>query len=217
MAAEIAPEAVQLDTTKLAAISEEPQQQLYVLNFLTTIERLVERLDADGASAYQLFVQRELLRVIQLTAPAPTRLIRNVAGRCFSGVFGKSDRKLLYDTINELLGIINAGKDKDVRIKHAAVHCLGEIFETAGDSAISVATFACSSLLKLLKNSNNNCGLRSSIFRALGKVFYLVGGMADESNARDIWKAARNAAGGDKSTAAQASALQVVIIFYPIP
>ena len=79
--AEIAPEAVQLDLIKLAAISEEPQQQLYVLNFLSGIERLVERLDADGASAYQLFVQRELLRVIQLTAPAPTRLIRNVARR----------------------------------------------------------------------------------------------------------------------------------------
>jgi hypothetical protein len=211
MAAEIAPEAVQLDTTKLAAISEEPQQQLYVLNFLTTIERLVERLDADGASAYQLFVQKELLRVIQLTAPAPTRLIRNVAGRCFSGVFGKGDRKLLYDTINELLGIINAGKDKDIRVKHAAVHCVGEIFETAGDSAISVATFTCSSLLKLLKNSSNNCGLRSAIFRALGKVFFLVGGMADESNARDTWKAARNAASGDKAAVVQASALQVDI------
>lgn len=217
MAAEIAPEAVQLDLTKLAAISEEPQQQLYVLNFLSTIERLVERLDADGASAYQLFVQRELLRVVQLTAPAPTRLIRNVAGRCFAGVFGKGDRKLLYDTINELLAITNAGKDKDVRMKHAAVHCLGEIFAVAGDSAISVATFACSSLLKLLKNSGANCGLRGSALGALGKVFGLIGGMADESNARDIFKVARNAAGGEKSAVVQASALQVDITLQYMP
>jgi hypothetical protein len=209
MAGEVAPEAVQLDTTKLAAITEEPQQQLYVLNFLSTIERLVERLDADGASAYQLFVQRELLKTLQLTAPAPTRLIRNVAGRCFAGIFGKGDRKLLYDTVNELVGIINGGKDRDVRVKHAAVHCLGEIFAVAGDSAISVSTFACSSLLKLLKNSGSNCGMRSSIFRALGKVFRLVGGMADESTSKDIWKAARNAAGGDKAAVVQASALQV--------
>jgi hypothetical protein len=209
MAAEVAPEAVQLDFIKLAAITEEPQQQLYVLNFLSTIERLVERLDADGASAYQLFVQRELLKVIQLTAPAPTRLIRNVAGRCFSGIFGKGDRKLLFDSVNELVGIINAGKDKDVRVKHAAVHCLGEIFAAAGDSAISVSSFACGSLLKLLKNSGSNCGVRSSIFRALGKVFRLVGGMADESISKDIWKVARNAAAGDKAAVVQASALQV--------
>ena len=146
---------------------------------------------------------------MQLTAPAPTRLIRNVVGRCFAGVFGKGDRKLLYDTINELLVIVNAGKDRDVRTKHAAVHCLGEIFAVAGDSAISVATFACSSLLKLLKNSSANCGLRGSIFGALGKVFRLVGGMADEANARDIFKVVRNAAGGEKSAVVQASALQV--------
>jgi hypothetical protein len=214
MAAEIAPEAVQLDLIKLAAIAEEPQQQLYVLNFLSTLERLVDRLDADGASAYQLFLQRELLRVVQLTAPAPTRLIRNVAGRCFAGVFAKGDRKLLYDTINELLNVINAGKDKDVRNKHAAVHCLGEVLEVAGDSAIALATFASSSLLKLLKNASNNCGLRSSLFKSMGKIYILVAGKADESTARDIWKAARNAAAGDKSAIVQASALQVDRIFY---
>ncbi|KAI5820055.1 armadillo-type protein [Pyronema omphalodes] len=208
MAAEIAPEAVQLDLIKLAAIAEEPQQQLYVLNFLSTLERLVDRLDADGASAYQLFLQRELLRVVQLTAPAPTRLIRNVAGRCFAGVFAKGDRKLLYDTINELLNVINAGKDKDVRNKHAAVHCLGEVLEVAGDSAIALATFASSSLLKLLKNASNNCGLRGSLFKSMGKIYILVAGKADESTARDIWKAARNAAAGDKSAIVQASALQ---------
>jgi len=210
MAVEVAPEAVQLNITKLAAITDEPQQQLYVLNFLTSIERLVERLDADGASAYQLFVQRELLRVIQLSAPAPTRLTRNILGRCFSGVFAKGDRKLLYDSVNELVGITNGGKDKDVRAKHAAAHCLGEIFAIAGDSAISVSTFACSSLLKLLKNSGNNCGVRSTTLRAMGSAFKLLGPMADESIARDIWKSARNAAAGDKAAVVQASALQVI-------
>jgi hypothetical protein len=209
MAAEIAPEAVQLDTTKLSSISEEPQQQLYVLNFLSTIERLVDRLDSDGASAYQLFVQKELLRVMQLTTPVPTRLIRSVMGRCFAGIFEKGDRKLLYDTLNTLIGIVNAGKDKDVRNKHAAVHCLGEVFGTAGDSAVSVATFASSSLLKLLKNSGNNCGLRASIFRALGKIFSMVGTMSDESIARDVWKVGRNAGGGEKSAVVQVAALLV--------
>ncbi|KAI5803154.1 armadillo-type protein [Geopyxis carbonaria] len=201
-------EAVQLDVTKLTAITEEPQQQLFVLSFLSSLERLVDRLDADGASAYQLYVQKELLRIVQFTTPAPTRLIRNVAGRCFHAIFEKGDRKLLYDTINELLALINAGKDKDIRIKHAAVHCLGEVFAAAGDSAVSVATFAASSLLKLLKNSQNHCGLRGSTFRALGKVFRMVAAMSDENIARDVWKQARNTVGSEKSAVVQGGALQ---------
>lgn len=201
-------EIVQLDTTKLAAINEEPQQQLFVLSFLSSLERLIDNFDADDASAYQLYVQKELLRIVQLTSPPPTRLIRTICGRCFAGVFGKGDRKLLFDTVNELLALINAGKDKDLRVKHAAAHCLGEVFGAAGDSAVSVATFAASSMMKLYKNSQSHCGLRSTIMRGLGKIFKMVGAMADESVSKDAWKLGRNAA-TDKSFVVQASALQV--------
>lgn len=148
-------EAVELDITRLNTIADEPQQQIYVLSFLSTLERFVELLDGDGASAYQLYVKKELVRVLNLSAPAPTRLIRNVAGRCFAGIFTKGDRKLLYDSINELLGMINVGKGVDLKARHAAVHCLGEIFGSAGDSAGSICAFACVSLLKLLKNASN--------------------------------------------------------------
>lgn len=111
-------EAVQLDMTKLRAITEEPQQQLFVMSFLNNLEKLVDRLDEDGASAYQLYVKKEVFKIITLSAPAPTRLVRNQAGRCFVGIFEKGDRKLLFDTINELLGIVNTGKsDKDLKIR----------------------------------------------------------------------------------------------------
>lgn len=114
----VAVEAVQLDMTKLRAITEEPQQQLYVMSFLNNLEKLVDRLDEDGASAYQLYVKKELFKIITLSAPAPTRLVRNQAGRCFVGIFEKGDRKLLYDTINELVGIVNTGKsDKDLKMR----------------------------------------------------------------------------------------------------
>lgn len=200
---------MQLDLSKLSAITEEPQQQLYVLSFLSSLERLVSALDNDGASAHQLPVQRELLRIIQYHTPAPTRLIRNVAGRILVDIFRKGDRKLLYDTVNELLNLVNAGKDKDVKVKHAAVHCLGEVYGVAGDSAISTATYALSSLLKLLKNSSSHAGLRSSIFRAMGQIFSMVREMSDESISRDVWKQARNHASGDKAFVSQCGALQV--------
>ncbi|PUU78144.1 armadillo-type protein [Tuber borchii] len=202
-------EAVQLDIAKLKTITEEAQQQLYVMSFLNNLEKLVNRLDEDGASAYQLYVKKELFKIITLSAPAPTRLVRNISGRCFAGIFGKGDRKLLFETINELVGLINTGKsDKDLRIRHAAVHCVGEVYRAAGDSAMALSTLTCTSLLKLLKPAQNHCGLRSSIFRALGKVFSTVRDMADEAVARDVWKQARNVAVGEKSALVQASALQ---------
>lgn len=39
----------------------------------------------------------------------------------------------------------------------------------------------------------------------------MIGGMTDESVAREVWKQARNAATGDKAAVVQTSALQVGI------
>lgn len=58
-------------------------------------------------------------------------------------------------------------------------------------------------------NSHQHCGLRSSIFRALGKIVKITAGMTDEPTAREVWKQARNATTSDKAAVAQASALQV--------
>lgn len=51
--------------------------------------------------------------------------------------------------------------------------------------------------------------MRSAIFRALGKIARMIGGMADEPTSREVWKQARNAATSDKAAVAQTSALQV--------
>src|SRR4051794_31320048 len=112
----------ELDITKLPSLPPE-QQELYVLTFTSDLVRHVSSLDADGASAHQIYLKKELFQLISLPSPPPTRAIRNNIGRCFAGIFGKGDRKLLFDSINELLGIVNGGKgEKDLRMKHAAVH-----------------------------------------------------------------------------------------------
>lgn len=59
-----------------------------------------------------------------------------------------------------------------------------------------------------------HCGLRGSIFKALGKMFKLVGGSIDETVARDVWKQARNVAISDKATFVQGNALQVAPYFW---
>ena len=102
---------VSLDLAKLQATPED-QQEIFVMSFLRDLEKIVFRLDENGASAYQFYVKKELFRVLTLTTPAPTRVIRNQIGRCFAQIFKLGDRKLLYETINELVGIVNTNTGK---------------------------------------------------------------------------------------------------------
>jgi hypothetical protein len=195
----------ELDIKKLHALPSE-QQDLYLLTFSSDLARHVAALDGDGASAHQIYIKKQVFQIINLASPAPTRVIRNNLGRAIAGIFEKGDRKLLFESINESAGILNAaGKsEKDVRAKHAAVHCLGAIFEAAGDSAIGLSPLAVKSLLGLVKFAQNHTGLRAALFKAVGKVFKGVSSHADELIARDAWKQARNAC-GDKSYLVQAA------------
>lgn len=198
--------AFQLDVKKLHSLPSE-QQDLYLLTFSSNLSRHVASLDEDGASTDQIWVKKELLQIINLPSPCPTRVIRNNLGRSFAAIFEKGSRKLLYESINDLVAIItSAAKDKDLKAKHAAVHCLGTIFEAAGDSAISLSSLAAMTVLRLLKQAAAHAGLRSAIYRSLGRIIKGVGDSIDEAVARDVWKSARNAAPVDKALVAQASA-----------
>lgn len=198
----------ELDIPKLQALPSE-QQDLYLLTFVSTLAKHVQNLDADDCTAQQFYLKRELLQILNLPNPAPTRVIRNSLGRCFAHIFGKGDRKLLFDTINELVNTLSSGKGKtegELRVRHAASHCLGEIFAAAGDSAIGLHPLVCTALLKILKASQNNAGLRASTLKALGKIFKSIGSSADEGNSKDVWKQARNHASGDKAHIVQIAA-----------
>jgi hypothetical protein len=201
------PDNPELDVKKLHALPSE-QQDLYLLTFTSDLARHVGSLDADGASAHQIYIKKELFQIINLPSPAPTRVIRNNLGRSFAGIFAKGDRKLLFESINELVSILNAaGKsEKELRAKHAAAHCLGAVFEAAGDSAIGLSSLAATSLLRLVKLAQNHTGLRATLFKAVGKIFKGVQGSADETVARDAWKQGRSFCASDKSYLVQTHA-----------
>ncbi|KAI9731821.1 MAG: hypothetical protein M1818_007686 [Claussenomyces sp. TS43310] len=191
----------ELDVTKLQALPTE-QQDLYLLTFVSILTKHVEHLSADDCTAQQFYLKKELFQILNLSPPGPTRVIRNNLGRCFAHIFGKGDRKLLFETINELVGLLSSGKGKtegELRIKHAAAFCLGECFAAAGDSAVGLHPLACSALLKQLKIAQSHTGFRAAIFKALGKVAKMIGDSIDESMAKDIWKHARSYASTDKA------------------
>ncbi|KAH7125620.1 HEAT repeat protein-like protein, partial [Dendryphion nanum] len=209
----------ELDIKKLHALPSE-QQDLYLLTYTSDLARHVDNLDADGASAHQIYIKKQLFQVITLSSPAPTRAIRNNLGRAIFTIFEKGDRKLLFESINELVAILNAaGKaEKDVRAKHAAAHCLGAVFEAAGDSAIGLSPLAATSLLRLIKFAQNHTGLRATLLKAAGRVFKGVGSSTDETVARDAWKQARTLCAGDKSLLVQSHAcycLEMLVRYTP--
>lgn len=195
-----------LDVKKLLSLPSE-QQDLYLFTFVSDLEQHVRSFNHDAVCAEQATLKEELYQVIELPAPAPTRVIRNNIGRCFGHILEHGDRKPLYESVNRLLAIINAGKnDRQLQNKHAAVHCLGEVYRTAGDSAITLSNLACSSLIKLSKAAQNHVGLRAAILRALKNVVSAVQGALDEGIARDIWKYSRSIASNDKAGLVQARA-----------
>ncbi|KAL8791517.1 MAG: hypothetical protein Q9213_000134 [Squamulea squamosa] len=200
--------AVQLDVNRLHSLPSE-QQNLYLLTFTLSLENYVCSLSHEEVCLQQLQVTKELLQIVQLAAPAPTRVIRNSLGRCWSYVLTKGDRKSLYESINQLVAVVSAGKnEKELHTRHAAVYCLGAVYQAAGDSAVTISSVTCSQLLRLVKTAQNHTGLRAAIYRALRKAIGSVQGSVDESIAKDVWKSARGAASGDKSGLVQAHACQ---------
>ncbi|KAI1093332.1 ARM repeat-containing protein [Rostrohypoxylon terebratum] len=190
----------ELDLQKLQSLPAE-QQDLFLLNFVSSLSRHVTSLSGDDCTAQQYYLKKEVFQIINLSAPSPSRVIRVNLGKILAHVFGHGDRKLLFDTINELVSIISAGKSKtenETRTRHAAVSCLGDIYATAGDSAIGLHQLACGALIKVLKSSQPHAGLRAAVLVSLAKIVGMVQTSLDESIARDIWKQARNAASGDK-------------------
>lgn len=196
----------ELDIQKLHSLPSEQQDQ-YLFNFVTALERYITGLVPAVVKEQQLPLKKELLKVITLPTPAPSRIIRNTVGRCLASIFVNGDRRLLFETVTELGELLAGSKfEKDLRNKHAAIHCLGEIYKAAGDGAINVSSVICTALIKSFKNASNHVSIRAVIFRTLGKITASIGGSLDENIARDIWKQARGAASSDRGALVQINA-----------
>jgi HEAT repeat-containing protein 5 len=197
---------LELDVSKLHSLPSE-QQDLFLLTFISDLVRHVRDLDNDALPAHQASIKKQLVIILNLSSPTPSRPIRDNLAIIYTEIFVRGSRSLLYEAINELVDIINAGKaEKDLKNKHAAVVCLGRILGTAGDSAASLSGLALSSLLKLLKQAQNHAGLRAAIYKALGRAVEGIQSSIDEPSARDVWKSARAAASNEKALLSQKTA-----------
>lgn len=194
---------IELDVAKLHSLASEQQEQ-YLFTFVTTLERCINSLSQDAVVEQQAQLKRELFKVINLQSPLPTRIIRNSIGRCFKYLFTRGDGKLLFETVKDLGDSLNVAKgDKDLKAKHAAVHCLGEIYSVVGNGVVSVSSAICLALSRLYKSASNHCAVRAAIYKAFCKLIGSVQALLDENIARDIWKQARSSISSDRGASVQ--------------
>ena len=198
------------DVKKLHSLQSE-QQELYLLNYVTNLVKLISDGEPNDIDTDQQFLKNNLLQIINLSSPAPSRVIRASVGRSFAGIYEKGNRKTLYETINDLCSIALKNKTgKDLGARHTSISCLGAIFESSGGSAIGISGFATSSILRCLKVSQEHVGYRGTCYRSLAKIVKGTGHSIDESVARDIFKHARKAIANDKAYIVQSHACSCV-------
>jgi len=192
-----------LDVSKLHSLPTE-QQDLFLLTYVAELKQYTKGLNPQQLPAKQAPIKKEVIKIVALSAPTPSRVIRHSLGQILADTYTRGSRQLLVETINDLLSFINAGKsEKDLGARHTATTCLGHVYKSAGDSAMSLHGLVLSSLLKSLKSAQNHAGLRASIFRALAQCVEGLGLSLDENVARDLWRQTRTLAISDKSPLVQ--------------
>lgn len=199
---------VSLDVEKLHSLPSE-QQDLYLFTFSVELEAHTRGLEYETLCQEQKSINDQILGIVGLASPVPSKAVRSQLGRCYANIFGRGNRRILFECVNRLVSIVATGKgDKDINNKHAAAYCLGEVYKAAGDSAINLAGHAATCLIKLLKLSSNHAGLRAAIFKALKKIVEGIKVTVDEGVAREIWKQARLVASSDNAALVQARACE---------
>ncbi|KAG0052721.1 hypothetical protein BGZ83_002190 [Gryganskiella cystojenkinii] len=128
------------------------KQELFVFQWLTTVERELKRCGHDTLRIMQPNLERQLLKLISMPSPKPRHPIRRLIARCFLSLYVRGSSSTLFETIQILQSLIEAGKgmgDKDVKL--AAIHCIGAIMETVGEKIQSLVPDLATSLMKVIK------------------------------------------------------------------
>jgi HEAT repeat-containing protein 5 len=91
-----------LDLNNLVSLPQEKQSAL-VLQWLTDCESFLTCLTPEELSQHQQTFQQAFLNLLSLPTPPIGHVLRNCLGRCFSDIFTRGDRRVLFDTVSTLL------------------------------------------------------------------------------------------------------------------
>ncbi|KAG0324957.1 hypothetical protein BGZ99_001259, partial [Dissophora globulifera] len=139
------------------------KQELFVFQWLASVERELKRCGHDTFRIMQPNLERQLLKLISMPTPKPRHPIRRLIARCFLSLYVRGSTSTLFETVQILQSLIEAGKgmgDKDVKL--AAIHCIGVVMETIGEKVgqqaldasciLSLVPDLATSLLKVIRS-----------------------------------------------------------------
>lgn len=75
-------------------------------------------------------LERQLLKLISMPAPKPRHPIRRLIARCFLSLYVRGNSSTLFETVQILQSLIEAGKgmgDKDVKLYVHLSYCAVQI------------------------------------------------------------------------------------------
>lgn len=110
-----------LDLNNLVSLPQEKQSSS-LLKWLAASESFLTECSAEELTRHQQVFQQAFLNLLSLPSPPLGHVLRNSFGRCFSVIFEKGDRRLLFDTVSLLLQKINQLRvDKEAKQKQYSV------------------------------------------------------------------------------------------------
>jgi len=106
-----------LDLNNLISLPQE-KQSIQLLQWLTDCESFLADLSPEDLSTCQQSYQQAFLNLLSLPSPSIGHVLRNCLGRCFSDIFERGDRRVLFDTVSILLQkCIQLRLDKEAKQK----------------------------------------------------------------------------------------------------
>ena len=213
-----------LDLNQIVSLPQE-KQSISILQWLVDCESFLVNSSPEQVSEHQQTFRQAFINLLSLPTPPLGRVLRNCLGRCFSDIFSRGDRKVLFDTVTTLLQkVAHVRNDKETKQKQceplllskrmlltcysATVFCLGVILAVAGDSVMQLIPEVVSALIRIIRASQMDVGIRAIAFASLRKAFIKQGHIKDENMGRDLIKITRHGL-ADKSHIIQLRAAQV--------
>ncbi|KZT57919.1 hypothetical protein CALCODRAFT_495577 [Calocera cornea HHB12733] len=136
--------------------------------------------------------------------PFTSRPIRHALSRCLVKLYGRTESRTLYDTLQTLLKSIAEAPtkltDRDPRI--CTLYCMGELMLVFGSQVMSVTADLVATALKLFRATANSVLLRYHAAASISKSVKSAAKAIPESAVKDLLKTFRQGV-GDKAPAIQ--------------
>ncbi|KAI8819328.1 armadillo-type protein [Fimicolochytrium jonesii] len=216
------PESFTFDERKLSAADSNEKKEVFLIQWLSFVERDLNKVDAATVKPAQAELEKTLLKRLTSTAPKPTRPIRQSVARCLALLYAKGDGRTLFDTLAAIQAIVASKKPEDPSFRLAAITSLGILSEAHGGKLLSLFPETVSLLSRCLKNAKESeLALRYESYVALGRSLKGAGRGANEQMSKDMIKIAKTGI-ADKLPLIRTAAVEIFQAVYehtsyPVP